>query len=286
MTARVALLGLPTDINSSFVRGPAGAPGAIRAHLASGVSNWFAEDGTDLAAADLLADAGDVAITETPADLDAIAEAAAAIFRSGAGLFLGGDHFVTWPVLVGLRRAGLPPPHIVHVDAHPDLYPDFEANPHSHASPFARIMEAGLAASLTQIGIRTVNAVQKAQIARYGVCAFPPRRFAEALAALPAGPTYLSIDLDGLDPAFAPGVSHHEPGGLSVRELLDLIEALPGPVIGADIVELNPDRDMHGMTAAVAAKLVKELAARMLGDSLRAAGAAPGMAAQAGCPRI
>ena len=64
------------------------------------------------------------------------------------------------------------------------------------------------------------------------------------MASLHSGPTYLSIDLDGLDPAFAPGVSHHEPGGLSVRELLELIEVLPGPLVGADIVELNPDRDL------------------------------------------
>ena len=269
MAAIVTLLGIPTDVNSSYLRGPAKAPASIRAHLGSGVSNLFAEDGTDLGSPGLFADAGDIALSETPADLETIAEAAAAIFRGGAGLYLGGDHFVTWPLLEGLRRAGRAPPHIVHVDAHPDLYPDFEGNPHSHASPFARIMERGLAASLTQIGIRTANEVQQAQIALHGVRAFPPRRFAEALAALPSGPTYLSIDLDGLDPAFAPGVSHHEPGGLSVRELLDLIEALPGPLTGADIVELNPDRDLNGMTAAVAAKLVKEVAARLIRDSGR-----------------
>jgi agmatinase len=267
MSAAVTLLGLPTDVNSSFLRGPARGPAAIRAHLASGVSNWFAEDGTDLEAPGLLADAGDVALAESRADLDAIADAAAEIFRVGAGLFLGGDHFVTWPLLEGLRRAGRPAPHIVHVDAHPDLNPDFEGNPHSHASPFARVLENKLAASLTQVGIRTASAEQRAQIALYGVRAFPPRRLADALAALPEGPTYLSIDLDGLDPAYAPGVSHHEPGGLSVRELLELIDALPGPLIGADIVELNPDRDLNGMTAALAAKLVKEVAARMVRDS-------------------
>jgi agmatinase len=254
-------------VNSSFLRGPARGPAAIRAHLASGVSNWCAEDGTDLEAPGLFADAGDVTVTETVADLDTIADAAAAIFRQGAGLFLGGDHFVSWPLLEGLRRAGRPAPHIVHVDAHPDLYPDFDGNPHSHASPFARIMESGLAASLTQVGIRTANDAQRAQIARYGVRAFPPRLFAEALAALPDGPTYLSIDLDGLDPAFAPGVSHHEPGGLSTRELLALIDALPGPLIGADIVELNPDRDINCMTAALAAKLVREVASRIVRDS-------------------
>ena len=75
---------------------------------------------------------------------------------------------------------------------------------------------------------------------------------------------YLSIDLDGLDPAFAPGVSHPEPGGLTVREVLNVVHQLDGPIVGADIVELNPHRDPGGLTAVVAAKLVKEVAARMI----------------------
>ena len=266
MPALVTLLGIPTDVNSSHSRGPAGAPAAVRRVLHSGSSNLSSENGWDLESASIFHDAGDVAITETRADLDIIADGVAAIAGQGRGLFLGGDHFVTWPILEGLRRAGLPAPHLVHVDAHPDLYPDFEGNPHSHASPMARIMERGLAASLTQIGVRTVNSVQQAQIDHYGVHAFSARHYGRALEALPTGPTYLSIDLDGLDPAFAPGVSHHEPGGLSMRELLDLIDRLPGPVIGADIVELNPTCDLNDMTAAVAAKLVKELVGRMAVD--------------------
>jgi len=262
----VTLLGLPTDINSSHRRGPAKGPAATRAQLHSGASNLTAESGRDLADPDVFRDAGDLVLTETPADLDLIADGVAAVMRRSAGLFLGGDHFVTWPILEGLRRAGLPPPHILHIDAHPDLYPDFDGNPHSHASPFARIFENGLCASLTQVGIRTVNATQRGQIDRYGVAAFSARQVALAMGGLPAGPVYISIDLDGLDPAYAPGVSHQEPGGLSVREVLDLIDQVPGPVIGADIVELNPDCDLAQMTAIVAAKLVKELAGRMAGD--------------------
>jgi arginase len=75
---------------------------------------------------------------------------------------------------------------------------------------------------------------------------------------------YVSLDLDGLDPSCAPGVSHREPGGLTVREVVSLIHALDSPIIGADIVEYNPHQDLGGMTASVAAKLVKELAAQML----------------------
>jgi arginase family enzyme len=75
---------------------------------------------------------------------------------------------------------------------------------------------------------------------------------------------YISIDLDVLDPAFAPGVSHHEPGGMSVRDVIDVIQGIAGPVVGADVVELNPLRDINDMTAMVAAKLVKELAGKIL----------------------
>ena len=78
---------------------------------------------------------------------------------------------------------------------------------------------------------------------------------------------YLSIDLDGLDPAFAPGVSHRDPGGLTVREVIGLVQRAAGYLVGADIVEYNPRQDLGGMTATVAAKLVKEVAGRMLGDS-------------------
>ncbi len=80
---------------------------------------------------------------------------------------------------------------------------------------------------------------------------------------MPAGPVYVTLDLDGLDPAFAPGVSHREPGGLSVRDVLDTVAAIPGTVVGADGVELTPDRDVDGLTAAVAAKFAREFVARM-----------------------
>jgi arginase len=78
------------------------------------------------------------------------------------------------------------------------------------------------------------------------------------------GPLYLSIDLDVLDPAFAPGVSHHEPGGMSTRELIDIIQGLQVPLAGADIVEFNPRRDLSEITAMVTVKILKEVAARML----------------------
>jgi len=263
--SHVSLLGLPTDRHSSFLRGPAKAPPAIRAALHSSHSHLGASNGLDVGG--VLRDLGDAPLHEDDGDFDRMVEAVAAAFGVGPAVVLGGDHAVTYPILRGMAAAGLAPPQIVHIDAHSDLYDDFEGDPLSHASPFARIMENGLAAGLTQLGIRTPNAHLLAQAKRFGVRVFAPDAHEAGLAALPAGPTYISIDLDGLDPAFAPGVSHHEPGGLSTREVLDVIWKTPGPVIGGDVVELNPDRDVNGMTAVLAAKLVKELAARISADA-------------------
>ena len=79
-----------------------------------------------------------------------------------------------------------------------------------------------------------------------------------------AEPLYVSLDMDALDPAFAPGVSHHEPGGFSTRELLMILQRLQGNIVGADIVEYNPMRDVVGVTGMTAVKLLKELLVKML----------------------
>ena len=175
---------------------------------------------------------------------------------------LGGDHSVAYPILraYGERFEGLT---VVQIDAHPDLYDNFEGDRYSHACPFARVMEEGLAKRLVQIGIRTANEHQRRQAERFGV-EIVVRRAWSALAALELEPpVYLSIDLDALDPAYAPGVAHPETGGLTSREVLDVIWHVPG-LVGADVVELNPDRDLGGVTAVLASKLVKELAGRLL----------------------
>ena len=125
-------------------------------------------------------------------------------------------------------------------------------------------MEEELVARMLSIGIRTANPHQRQQAEGFGVETYGVTDDLSAAVASIRPPLYLSIDLDVLDPAFAPGISHHEPGGLSTRDVLEILHSLPCPPIGADIVELNPDRDLHGVTAMVAAKLLKEIIARML----------------------
>jgi arginase len=258
----VSLIGVPTDRNSSYLRGPAKAPPCIRAALRSEMGNPATELGGELDADIALADEGDLALSESAED-DALIEAAVArsLAAGRAPLLLGGDHSITLPSLRAFARV-YPRLSILHIDAHPDLYHELLGNPRSHASPFARILEERLVDRLVQVGIRTMNAHQRQQVARFGVEVVGMRDFAPDKVPPLTGPLYVSIDLDGLDPAFAPGVSHHEPGGLSVRQVLDVLARLPpGEVVGGDVVELNPDRDLNGMTAVVAAKLAKELAA-------------------------
>jgi arginase family enzyme len=155
---------------------------------------------------------------------------------------------------------------LVQLDAHPDLYDEFGGDRLSNACPFARILEEGHVRRLVQVGIRTMNAPQRAQAERFGVEVVDLRTWRSDLTIAAEGPVYVSLDLDVLDPAFAPGVSHPEPGGLSTRAVIGLLQRLPGPVVGADLVELNPARDPNGFTARVAAKLAKELLARLLSD--------------------
>ena len=260
----VAVVGVPLDENSSFLSGAALAPPRIRQALHSGETNLCAEDGTDLGTDSRWLDLGDLDFESGGDAFERIEEKVANLLRQDARvLALGGDHAITYPILraYAAQYAELT---VLHLDAHPDLYDEFEGSRQSHACPFARIMEEGLVTRLVQVGIRTMNPHQREQASRFGVEVVEMRCFRPGLALDLTGPLYVSIDLDVLDPAFAPGVSHHEPGGLSVRQVLQLLQALQGPVVGADIVELNPHRDLVGCTAMVAAKLFKEITSVML----------------------
>jgi len=257
---RVHLIGLPTDSHSSFLRGAASAPRAIRIAMESEHGNRAAENGAEIGVDVVIEDVGNLALRERETDVGVIREGIAAAAEAGAvPISLGGDHMVTFPIVEAL--AGLHGPlNILHFDAHPDLYDDYRGDPLSHASPFARILEGGHAGRMVQFGIRTLNAHCRAQAERFGVEIVEMRDFAHDRVPIPESPLYISIDLDGFDPAFAPGVAHREPGGPTVREFLSVLQRVPGPIVGADIVELNPARDQGGITATLAAKLVKELA--------------------------
>jgi len=264
-TPVVALIGAPTDCHSSFIRGAASAPAVIRAAIASDHGNAAAESGIELGIDVWLDDRGDMPLADTlnstAADDARLFEAVVDAMASGAmPLVLGGDHAITVPVVAALATAH-GPLTILHFDAHPDLYDTYGDDPRSHASPFARILEAGHAKRLVQVGIRTLNRHCREQATRFGVDVIEMRHFSVDCVPILEGPLYISIDMDGFDPSIAPGVAHLEPGGLTVRELLAVLDRQTVPLVGADIVELCPPRDPTGVTAILAAKLVRELAA-------------------------
>lgn len=256
------LLGVGYDASSSFLRGAAGAPAVIRRELRSEASNSWSEALIDIGAAGAWDDAGDVAIGDDPrADIES---AVATLMARGARpLVLGGDHSISWPIVRAVRRHH-PRLSILHLDAHNDLYDSYGEDRFSHACPFARIMEEGLADQLVQVGIRALTRHQREQADRFGVEVIDMRRWLAGERWTLRHPVYLSLDVDVLDPAFAPGVSHREPGGLSVREVLAILDAIDQPLVGADLVEYNPQRDLDGVTGTVAAKLLKEMLALML----------------------
>ncbi len=260
---RPTLLGIPFDAYSSYLRGAGEAPGKIREALRCDASNSWTELRVDLGAAGAFEDAGDLKFAEKDA-FAAIEAGVGALIEAGKRpVSLGGDHSITYPIVKAVAKQ-YPELTIFHFDAHPDLYEEFEGNRLSHACPFARIMEAGLAKRLVQVGIRTINQHQREQAQRFGVEVVEMRSLAAYAKLKAAGPVYITFDMDVLDPAFAPGVSHREPGGMSVRDVIAHLHAIEGEIVGADVVEYNPVQDVAGVTAIVAAKVLKEILGKMI----------------------
>lgn len=258
-----ALVGIPYDASSSYRRGAAAAPEEIRRALRSDASNSWSEGGVDVGSPDKLGDIGDLDISDDAHVRDIIERGIRDVIAVGhRPLSLGGDHSITYSIIRGFGRL-FGQFTVLQIDAHPDLYSSFQGDRFSHACPFARIMEEGLVQRLVQTGVRTMNAEQRANGERLGVETIDMRAWERNTRPVIDGPVYVSLDVDALDPAFAPGVSHREPGGLTVRDVISLIQSLPGPIVGADIVEYNPSEDISGITAPVCAKLLKELAGRM-----------------------
>ena len=257
---QVGIIGMPFDENSSFLRGPAKAPELIIASIESDSANYFTEDLTDLNEHPKVAWCGNASFSK----YEDISQPIQEVLDRGAIPFtLGGDHSIAFPVMKAMASK-YPKLSILQFDAHGDLYDELDGNRNSHACPFARIMENGLAQQLTQVGIRTMTQHQKEQAERFGVNVIQMKDWQPGIDLSIEGPVYLSFDIDVLDPAFAPGVSHHEPGGFSTREVLRMIQNLDLHIVGCDVVEYNPDRDLNGVTSMVAAKIVKELLAKII----------------------
>ena len=265
-SGEIAVLGIPFDRNSSFQRGPASAPAHIREALFSESTNMWTEKGIDLGTMSGWKALNDLALS----DLDTKSAFATIertihelLKRKARVVALGGDHSITYPIIQAYGRI-YSKLNILQLDAHPDLYDELYHNRYSHASQFARIMEENLVQRLVQVGVRSMTGHQREQAKRFNVEVIEMIEKTKINKLRFTGPVYLSLDMDCLDPAFAPGVSHHEPGGMSTREVVEIIQTLKGNLVGADIVELNPELDPLKITGMVAGKLLKEILGRML----------------------
>ncbi len=256
---KITLQGILYDEKSSFLKGPSLAPPLIRGAYHSNSANYFSEDGA-LINPELLDDKGDYTISEY-FDIEKITTEN--LKERKPLLTFGGDHSITFPILKAFCEV-----HgqidILHIDAHSDLYTSLDGDSFSHACPFYNIMKNKLASRLVQVGIRTLNSEQRENAKKYDVEIIEMKDFVTTKLPTFQNPIYLSLDMDALDPAFAPGVSHHEPGGLSTRQVIKMIQEINVPILGADIVEYNPKRDINNMTAMVCAKLFKEIVSKML----------------------
>jgi len=274
--AAVAVLGAPFDGGVSYRPGARFGPGAVRAaskllrpyHPALDVHPWGAHQ---------VADAGDLAIN--PFDIASAVQdiqrgAGETLERAGKLVTVGGDHTIALPLLRAVHaRHG--PCALIHFDAHLDTWDTYFGASYTHGTPFRRAAEEGLLDldHSLHVGIRGplyassdleddarlgYAIVSTAELARRGV-AHGLERVRERVA---ERPVYVSVDIDVLDPAHAPGTGTPEPGGLTTRELQELLRGLRGlKIAGADLVEVSPPYDHAEITALAAAQVAYELLA-------------------------
>ncbi|KAK7349649.1 hypothetical protein VNO77_07173 [Canavalia gladiata] len=277
-TATSTLLGVPLGPNSSFLQGTAFAPPRIREAIWTASTNSITEEGKDIEDVRVLTDVGDVPVQEIRDCWDdddrlmnVITDSVKAVMDVDPlrPLVLGGDHSITFPVVRAVHEKLGGPVDILHFGSHPGL-DAFKDTIYGHASTFARIKAKGYARKLVQVGIRSRSEGhdqgKKLVVEQHEMRTFSGDR--RNLEKLKLGDgvkgVYISINVDCLDPAIAPGVTHRESGGLSLRNVLNIIQNLQGNIVGGDVVGYNPQRDNAlDLTVEVTAKLVRELAAKI-----------------------
>ncbi len=281
----VGFIGVPLDIGTSNRAGTRFGPRQIRAesallrpyNMATGAAPFDALQ---------VADLGDVPINpySLPKSLDIITSFYDEVLATGCKpLTMGGDHTIALPILRAIaRRHG--PVALIHVDAHADVNDDMFGEPIAHGTPFRRAVDHELLArdKVWQIGLRgTGYAADDFDWPRQQGFTLVPahevwwRSLAPLMAEVrerigPTTPVYLSFDIDGLDPSFAPGTGTPEIGGLTVPQGLEIIRGCRGlNIVGGDLVEVSPPYDPSGNTALLGANLLYEMLCVMPGVPVR-----------------
>jgi agmatinase len=274
----VAVVGVPFDSGTSYRPGARFGPTAVRQGSRL-LRPWHPSLRVAPFGAQQVADAGDIACNpfDIKEAMDQIEAAAAGLLAEAAHLLaIGGDHTIAYPLLrVASQRFG--PVALVHFDAHLDTWQTYFGAPLTHGTPFRRAAEEGLFSEEhsmhvgirgplyapsdleedAELGFAAVSAMEIERIGIDGVVAAIRERVQDQ-------PLYVSIDIDVLDPAHAPGTGTPEAGGFTSREVLGILRGLAGmPLVGADVVEVAPAYDHAEMTAVAAAHICYELLALM-----------------------
>ncbi len=280
-SSNLVVMGIPWDVSSSFRKGAAKAPSYIRKATTGDLYNAYTQQNISLTEKWRIYDIGDVEFSGNEVDtarmdIFATLKYLGDNYNEKSFLFLGGDHISTFFSFEALLKLGIIDESnsgIIYFDAHPDLYHIYDGNHFSHACVVRRLIDE-LNVNPSRIflaGIRSATPDQLDFVEETGISFVPQTRIRkDGVSTLTKvlkddswkdiESIYLSIDMDILDPAFAPGVGNPEPGGLTTAELVDLIHELAGLRIQAfDIVEHCPAYDNSNITAFSASKLIKEV---------------------------
>lgn len=264
----VAISGVPLDLATTFRPGARLGPAAIRAASVQLAElkpfPWGFDPFDDLAVIDY----GDCWFdAHNPLSIKpSIIEHARTILASGAKMLtFGGDHFITYPLLIAHAEKYGKPLSLIHFDAHCDTWPDDEPDSLNHGTMFYKAIQDGLIdpARSVQIGIRTWNddfmgmhVLDAPTVHEIGTTEVVKR----IQSIVGDHPTYLTFDIDCLDPAFAPGTGTPVPGGLSSAQALNIVRQLESiHLIGMDVVEVSPPFDQSELTAIAAAHIACDL---------------------------
>ncbi|SHI56594.1 agmatinase [Geosporobacter subterraneus DSM 17957] len=259
----VIIFGAPFDGTCSFRPGSRFAPNKIR------IDSYGLETYSPYLDRDLLDrkihDAGDIDLIfgNKYAVLDTIKEYAQHIMNhQKKPLMIGGEHLVTLPVVSALFEKH-PDLVLLHFDAHTDLRGDYMGEELSHATVIKQIWDFLGDGRIYQFGIRSGLKEEFYWAEKEGhtfMNKYGYDRLDEAVQKIKDKPVYVTIDLDILDPSIFPGTGTPEPGGITFKDMLDILQKLDGlNIVGADVVELAPDYDPTGVSTAVASKILREL---------------------------
>ncbi|MHB1654664.1 MAG: agmatinase [Desulfitobacteriaceae bacterium] len=259
--AKTVLLGIPMDYTVSFRPGTRMGPLSIR-NVSVGIeeySVYLDKDLSDYA----YCDCGDLSLPfgNVEKSLKIIEKASRQLLEDGKfPIFLGGEHLVSFPLIKPFAEK-YPELHVIHFDAHADLRTDYLGEHNSHSTVMRKVAELLGPGRVYQFGIRSGTREEFLFAREYTHLTVDQvlEPLNRALPALMGKPVYVSLDIDVVDPAFAPGTGTQEPGGCTSQEIIESIHALRGlNIVGFDLVEVSPILDSSERTALLGAKLVRE----------------------------